>query len=992
MSQRGIMSVRHFVGFLVALALVIGALLPQNSAFAQNRFKVEFGKGKSQVYIVRMIDAPVVAYTGGVAGLKATKPAQGQKIDPNSTDVRKYVQYLDNKHNAALSSVGNGRKLYDYHYTFNGFAAELTPEQVATLATTSGVVSVSHDEILQRDTSSTPAFLGLTKPGGLWDQLGGVKGAGEGVVVGIVDSGIWPENRSFSDRDANGKLVFQQIPGWHGRCVPGEEFPATKCNQKLIGAQWFNQGFGGAAGINAAFPYEFVSARDASGHGSHTASTAAGNFGVPAVVDGIDIGTISGMAPRARIATYKVCWGKGTEGGCATSDSVAAIDQAVADGVDVINYSISGSRTSFLDPVEVAFLFAADAGVFVAASAGNSGPTPSTVAHNSPWLTTVAASTHDRVYEATVTLGNGTTYTGASLTGAVGPAPLVYAGDVGAAGANATQVKLCYPGTLDSAKVSGKIVVCDRGVIARTDKSLAVQQAGGVGMILVNTSPNSLNADLHYVPTVHLSHTYRSAVITYAQTPGATASLSQGVGVAGAEAPIMASFSSRGPNLASGDVLKPDMTAPGVDVLAAVSPIGYNGRNYDFLSGTSMSSPHVAGLAALLKDLHPNWTPMMIKSALMTTASQKTNKGNPIAGNPFAYGAGHVTPNAAANPGLVYNASFNNWLGFLCGTGQLQATSCPSIVIDPSNLNQASIAIGELAGIQEVTRRVTNVGTAGTYTVSVAAPSGVSVQVTPSTLTLASGASANYTVKFTTQDTATFGINLFGSLTWSDGAHSVRSPIVVKPVRLAAPTTVAGTGASGSLNYNVTFGFSGPFSASPRGLVAATTFAGNVVDDPANDVNTARSTGVGITVHDVIVPSDTTYARFSLFDDFTDGEDDLDLYVFNSAGIQVGGSGSGTSAEEVNLISPAADTYSVVVHGWQTDGPDANYTLFTWSLGSTAAGNLTVNAPLTAVTGQNGQVTLTWSGLEAAKKYLGSVAYSTGETTIGGTTIVRIDP
>jgi hypothetical protein len=972
---------KRLFGTVLSLALMFAFAIPASAAPGNE------GKSKSSLYIVQMLESPVVAYTGDVPGFKATKPAKGQKINPNNPDVVKYASYLDGQHNAALNAVGGAKKIYDYRYSFNGFAAELTAAQVQKLSAVPGVVSVSPNEIRQLDTASTPTFLGLTEKGGLWDQLGGTAGAGEGVVVGVVDSGIWPENPSFSDRDANGKLVFQQIPGWNGKCTPGEQFPASKCNQKLIGAQYFTEGYGGAAGIKAAFPYEFVSARDADGHGSHTASTAAGNYGVKAVVDGTDLGTLSGMAPRARVAAYKVCWGNGGQGGCPTVDNVAAIDQAVADGVDVINYSISGSRTSFLDPVEVAFLFAADAGIFVATSAGNSGPTASTVAHNSPWVMTVAASTHDRVYEATATLGNGASYIGAGLGAAVASSPLVYAGDVGAAGADAAQVKLCYPGSLDTAKVTGKIVVCDRGVIARTDKSLAVKQAGGVGMILINPTPSSINADLHYVPTVHLDSSAYTPVVTYAKTAGATASLGAGTLKAGAAAPIMAAFSSRGPNLASIDLLKPDITAPGVDVLAAVSPIGYNGRNYDFLSGTSMSSPHLAGIAALMKDKYPTWSAAAIKSALMTTASQTSNNGSAIDGGPQAYGAGHVVPNSAANPGLVYDANFNDWLAFLCGTGQLQASYCPSIAIDPSDLNYPSITIGDLAGVQKITRTVTNVGEAGTYTVSVQAPAGVSATVEPSTLTLAKGGKATYTVTFTTQNGAAFNQYGYGSLTWSNGKQSVRSPLAIRPVRLAAPASVSGNGSP--IAYDVKFGYNGPFTAQAQGLVAATRNEGTVVDDPTN---TFVKDGPGTVKYDISVPAGTAYARFSLFDEFTDGDDDLDLYVYLGNTL-VGGSGSGTSAEEVNLTNvPAAGaTYTVYVHGWQTDGADAKFTLFNWAVPSTASGNMAVTAPAQAEIGKSGSVSLSFTGLTAGEKYLGRVVYGNGTTSIGNT-IVSVNP
>ena len=992
---------------LSALALAIGILTPvaAGASPADPRVPSEVVEGinaeKVGAYIVQMVDPPVVAYEGGEAGLKATKPKRGKKIDPNSPSVVAYVDHLKAKHDRMLAKVG-GEKLYDYVYAYNGFAAKLTGAQAAALAGDPDVLAVTANEIQQPDTVTTPTFLGLTGEGGTWDLLGGTDNAGEDIIVGVVDTGIWPENPSFSDRTGTsptgkeGKLGYHQIPGWNGKCTPGEDFPASDCNQKLIGAQWFNAGFGGDAGVKALFPFEYASARDADGHGSHTSSTAAGNNGVDAIVDGENLGAISGMAPRARIAMYKACWGSDL-GGCATVDTVAAIDQAVADGVDVINYSISGSRTSFLDPVEVAFLFAADAGVFVAASAGNSGPTASTVAHNSPWLTTVAAGTHDRFFRGTGTMGDGSVYDGAML--ATGPVSgdLVYAGDVPAGGIDPASAALCFPDTLDDAKVAGKIVVCDRGAIARVAKSAEVARAGGIGMIHANTGPNSINADLHAVPTLHVDHVAGAAIRSYAQTAGATATIAGGV-LESIEAPSVAAFSSRGPALASGDLLKPDIMAPGVDVLAAVSPAGYGGNDFDFLSGTSMSSPHLAGIAALMTQAHPDWSPMMIKSALMTTASQTTNRGNPIPGDPFGYGAGQVVPTSALDPGLVYDAGWIDWLGFLCGTGQLQASYCPSISIDPSDLNYPSISVGQLAGEQTVTRTVTNVGPAATYEVSVEAPAGVDVTVVPAELTLAEGESASYAVTFTVTEDAVLDEAAFGSLTWTHGPHAVRSPLVVTPVAIAAPDELLGTGTEGSVSFDVTFGYAGDYAPTPKGLVPADMQPGTVDDDPANDINTAFGTCdfgtfpfqcTGIAWHAVSVPAGSDYARISLFDDYTDGDDDLDLYVFDSTFGFVGGSGSGTSAEEVNIPEPGDTTYFVAVHGWQTDGPDANYTLFSWAFGPDA-GNTTITAPSTATLGGTGTVQVDWSGLAADTKYLGAVSHSDGTTEVG-MTILRVD-
>ncbi len=993
----------HTCSLVLLLSIILMAVSPVS---AQPAVKAGGGhqvgnieESSNGVYIIQMVEEPAVAYEGGIPGLNATQPPAGQKIDPKNADVVKYTAYLTGKHKSALSKTG-GARLYDYVYSFNGFAAKLSLDQANKLASVEGVLRVSPDEIHTVDTSSTPSFLGLDAPGGLWEQLGGVANAGEGIIIGVVDSGIWPESLSFTDRvDSKGipsskpsaKKVYQQIPGWHGKCVPGEAFTASKCNQKLIGAQYFNAGWGGNAALAAERPWEFLSARDYNGHGSHTSSTAGGNYQTPTTGPAAVFGPVSGMAPRARIAMYKALWSTedaSTASGT-TSDLVAAIDQAVADGVDVINYSISGSLTNFLDPVMVSFLYAADAGIFVSASAGNSGPTPSTVAHPGPWVTTVAAGTHNRDGRGSVTLGNAATYTGASVATAVGPAPLIDSTAAGLPGADPSALALCFAAVdnggapvLDPTKVAGKIVVCDRGVNARVNKSLAVQEAGGIGMILLNTSPSSINADFHFVPTVHLQDTDRAAVKAYAATPGATATINQAEIVYDAPAPFTASFSSRGPLLAGGgDLLKPDLIAPGQDILAAVAPPGNAGRDFNLYSGTSMSAPNVAGLAALLMDLHPGWTPMMIKSALMTTAYDVLDGPNT---NPlviFRQGAGHVQPNSAADPGLVYNAGWNDWLAFLCGTTNgVSAATCSALEgmgysLDPSDLNVASIAIGDLAGVQTVTRRVTNVGGAeATYTATIEGLSGFNAVVDPSTLTLGPGETGSFTIEFTRTDAAPLNSYTGGYLTWRDGPHTVRSPIVIRPVALAAPAQVSGTG--GAITYNVSFGYGGAFTATARGLIPATTTPGSI--------NTGQQLS-----YDVVVPAGATYARFSLFDANVVPASDLDLYVYNSGGTLVGVSGGGTAEEEVNLLSPAADTYTVVVDGFATANP-STFTLFTWVLDTADSGNMTVSAPATATLGATGAINLTFSGLASGTKYLGSVAYD-GTTGMPNPTIVRVD-
>lgn len=976
---------------LARLGLVLVASLSVAAAFAQPASGANEDNGNSgnnkgtkskavnNAYIVQMADRPVSAYAGGISGYPATKPGRGRKIDPNDPQVSRYLGYLASRQDAALASVG-GRKLYNYGYVFNGFAAELTPAQAQKLAQQPGVLAVSKDEIRQLTTSSTPTFLGLNAPGGIWTTS-----KGENVIIGIVDTGAWPEHPSFSDRTGgngngtqDGKLSYQQIPGWNGKCTPGDAFTGSNCNQKLIGARYYNAGFGGNAAIKAEFPFEYNSPRDHDGHGTHTATTAGGNQNVLTTGEAAVFGSISGIAPRARIAAYKVCWG-GTAGGCAGVDSVAAIDQAVADGVDVINFSISGTSTNFRDPVEIAWLNAADAGVFVAASAGNAGPATSTVAHPSPWVTTVAAGTHNRNGEGSVTIG-GVTYIGVSVAAsAVGPVASINGADAGLAGVSPSLAALCFAAgdnggaaVLDPVKVAGKIVVCDRGVNARVNKSQGVKDAGGVGMVLVNTNVNSLDADFHAVPTVHLPVANRAAVQAAAAIASA-ATISAAQIVYNTPAPFTAAFSSRGPLRAGlGDLLKPDLIAPGQSILAGVAPPGNSGRLFDIYSGTSMSSPHVAGLAALMKQLHPDWSPMAIKSALMTTGGDVLDGPNT---NPlviFRQGAGHVQPNKAMNPGLVFDSGYNDWLGFLCGT-QLPTSFCTSggiPVLDPSNLNVASIAIGDLAGVQTVKRRVTNVGgNPATYLASYTGMTGFTVAIDPPSLHVAAGETKEFTVTFT-RTAAALNAYSGGQLTLNDGIFNVRIPMVVRPVALAAPSQVSG-------GYNVTFGYTGPFTATARGLVPAATASGAVATGGSADFAVSVAAG-------------TTYARFALFDADVSQASDIDLEVYNSSGTLVGASGSATSTEEVNLLNPAAGTYTVRAIGFAVPSGSANFKLTTWVLGSTAAGNMTVTAPANAVLGQSGAIGISTSGLAAATRYLGSVVYG-GAVGMPSPTIVRID-
>lgn len=944
------------------------------------------------VYIAMLDDDPVIAYDGDISGYPATKPGNG-KLNPNSARVRKYQKFLTDTQDAALADAGVDSKIYSYTISFNGVAARMTGGQATALAKQDGVLAVWKDELRQLETDRSPEYLGLPA---LWDELGGVEQAGEDVIIGVIDTGIDPDNPSFSDQAGNvvltgkgkGNAAKNDVYGpppsyWSGTCQSGEQWSQNDCNNKLIGARYYKDGF---SNLEINFSGDWLSARDRDGHGTHTASTAGGNMVETAYPTG-EPTTITGMAPRARIAAYKACW---ADAGCAGSDLVAAIDQAVADGVDVINYSIGSAAQSVTGPDDIAFLFAADAGVFVSTSNGNDGPGANTTGSpsSSPWLISVGAVDHGRNFLGSTTLGDDTTYTGASLSDTVVSGPLVDSADL--------DNELCKPDTEFSEDITGKIVLCERGEIARVDKSAAVAAAGGIGMIMYNPTPDSLNADTHSVPSVHVDHNDGPLIKAYIDSAGeaATATINEGGEVGIVNDDVIAGFSSRGLGF-SEDIVKPDIIAPGVNVYAAGPAQTFFGPNPNLAalnSGTSMASPHIAGIGALLVQAHPDWSPAAIKSALMTTADPtgilKEDQTTPA--TPFDQGSGLVQPGLATSPGLVYEADFLDYLAFLCGsTNAVGPSTCGALAglgysFDASDLNQPNIAVGSLAGFQTVERSVTATS-AGEYTVSVDAPTGIDVAVSPSTISLGEGETASYQVTFTSTTAASLGEFAFGSLTWSDGSHSVRSALAVRPVQMAAPGEVFGTGQEGSASFDVTFGYTGTYTPEAHGLVAASRQDGNVVDDPANDINTALDTGVGITLHAVTVPSGTAVARFSLFDAFTDGNDDLDLYVFGPAADGypfVGGSGSPTAAEEVTLESPDPGDYLVVVHGWQTDGPDANYTLFNWNVPADPTmddGSLVIgSAPAAATLGADGTVVATWAGLAPDEKYLGAVSHADG--------------
>lgn len=953
------------------------------------------------VYIVTMAADPVIAYEGDIKGYKATKPGKGKKVNPRSANVRKYVGLLSQSHDDALKAVGAKKKnkIHDYAMALNGFAAQLTEAQAISLASQKNVTSVRKDEMRFKTTDSSPTFLGLTDAGGAY-----AKGwTGEDVVVGVIDSGIWPEHPSFADDGSYGPSPIGPLDDSRPDCEFGNTSHNSadapfECNNKLLGARQMLDTYRAVIGAD---PDEYDSARDDDGHGTHTASTAAGNAGVEASMYGIPRGTVSGIAPRARVIAYK---GLGNLGGFA-SDLAAAIDQAVADGVDVINYSVGGGA-GVPGADEIAFLFAADAGVFVATSAGNSGPNPATLGNpgTMPWMTTVGASTQSRFYEGTANLGNGESFPGASITAGAASATLVDAADAGG--------DLCIPGSLDATKVAGNVVLCRRGAIARADKSRAVFLAGGIGTILYNNSDDdNLFTDTHWTPTVHIDNTPGLEIKAYIASEGPSASARIdccGIGD-WPEAPSMTIFSSRGPNPVSPDIIKPDITAPGLQILAGNSPTpagGYPGELFQAIAGTSMSSPHIAGVFALLKQAHPDWSAAMAKSAIMTTAHQDVRDNDRTSpADPFDMGAGHVRPNGQANkgsmfePGLAYDAGLFEYAAYTCGEdfGVFSAGSCDfldsiGVPSEPYNLNVPSIGIAELAGSMTVVRTVTSVAKENgwrDYTVSVDAPAGYEVTVSPSSFSLKRGQSATYEVTITNV-AAPAGEWRFGSLTWQDktGHYDIYSPIAVKGALFGAPSAVSGSGESGATSFDVSFGYTGSYSAAAHGLEVATVTSDNVLQDPDQGFDPTD----GLSNRHDFVLAGAAYLRFRMPPDaVSDPAIDLDLFLYDPTGVQVASSTSGGTDEAIDIVLPADGTWSLYVHGWQTAGPSADYDLYNWIVSATPGGSLNLDsAPTSATIGAVETVDLSWTGATAGQWHLGAISH-TGDVGLLGLTLVEVD-
>ncbi|XP_062085057.1 subtilisin-like protease SBT4.6 [Humulus lupulus] len=667
------------------------------------------------------------------------------------------------------SSVANSL-IRSYKRSFNGFAAKLTEKERLKLASSKEVVSIFSSKIYQTQTTRSWDFLGLR------ETVSRNPTIESDTIIGVIDTGIWPESESFSDEG------FGPPPKkWKGGCAGGQNFT---CNNKIIGARYYQS-------ITSD-----VSARDTEGHGSHTASTAAGNNVKDSSFYGLAKGTARGGVPSSRISVYKVC----NPLKCYSAAILAAFDDAIADGVDIITISINpySLETFEDDSIAIGAFHAMEKGILTLNCAGNSGPSLGTMLSSAPWLMTVAASSIDRRIIDKVIVGNGTSNIFGNSINSFNlnntMLPLVH-GKNASSQCSVSMAGSCDEGCLDSGLVKGKVVLCDSLFGIKE-----AYKAGATGCIANNDRASGVSFVVPF-PASALSQADYALVLSYLNsTKDPQATILRSEAIKDSLAPVVASFSSRGPNLITPDILKPDIIAPGLNILAAYSPINSPSIspadkrhvNYNFLSGTSMACPHVAGAAAYVKTFHPDWSPSVIKSSLMTTALLMNNTGN--SNGEFAYGSGHVNPIQALNPGLVYDSSVGDYIKFLCSIGYDEEkvrlisgdnSSClqDSGKASPKDLNYPSmiseVPTGKPFSIK-FHRRVKNVGQANsTYKAKIVSRSLISIKVVPEALSFKSLNEEKSFNVIVNGGSLSNNSMVSASLVWSDGSHNVRSPIVL---------------------------------------------------------------------------------------------------------------------------------------------------------------------------------------------------------------------
>ncbi|MFT6086264.1 MAG: subtilisin family serine protease [Glaciecola sp.] len=1001
-------------------------------------------ENKEYIYIVHLDNDSVAMYDGGVEGLESTNPHQkftnldlakrikgGQRLDKSAPSVVAYKSFLESKQTQLLTKVsqvaGSAKVVDSFQFALNGLAMRMLPAEAEAVSRLAGVKFVERDKLFTVDTDTGPNLIGAPK---VWDGTAtdsGIGAYGEGIIVGILDTGINTDNPSFADISGDGFDHTNPLGSgvYLGDCAG--EFAAL-CNDKLIGIYSYPV-ITDAYDDTDVFPVDFPkNGEDYGGHGSHTAGTAIGNilFDLPEVLpqlgtnvsDGVETGfvydRISGVAPRANVIAYQVCFGSpsntDTYFACPGAAIAAGIESAIEDGiVDVLNYSISGGGFSWGSSTELAFLAARNTGIFVATSAGNGGPGASTTAKHAPWYTAVAASEHGREINYDKGIGDfsgGDTtledITGVSNSGAI-TASIVYAGDfVNANDPDGDSAQCLQPFPADT--FSGEIVVCDRGAIARVQKAQNVADGGAGGYVLANLDggATSLNSDIYIVPGIHISSTNGDALKTWLASGAdhmATITASVGVQTLNADrVDVLAGFSSKGPGTTI-STLTPMITGPGVAIYAAYSDeqFGYDvstpaPSDFNYLSGTSMSSPHIAGSAALVKSAQPTWTADNIRSALTMTATPTVKKEDGVtAGDWFDMGSGRVQVDQAVASGLVMDETAANY-----------ENANPNIGGEPRSLNLPSITDNNCVGTCSWTRTVTATKD-GSWSVDAASIlGGLAITVTPATFDLTAGQSQEVTVAIdafaSPSDVYSFGIVNFTAANSPD----LHWPVAIVASNGTVPESVSATAKRNQDSFllkDVLAVEITEFTATSYGLTKATVVAGSVAEDSDNS-SILDDLADGLFITTVDVPEGAKRLVVTTSDSTSP---DLDLFVVidaNGDGIPtedeiVAIAATGSASERADIELPAAGMYWMIVQNWFASAEDAvdtfnlNYAVVDGEVGT----NLSVSAPSSIAQLTEFDIRMTWDLVDGMEGdlYFGAVDLGTSAENAGNLGLVAVD-
>lgn len=909
-------------------------------------------------YIVRLKDMPLATYDGSIAGLSATNPKIAKKelfaklanskmssqqvrnelrLDTKSKAAVQYTNYLESKQKEflthAASKLGKQTKvLLQYKNAFNGMALRLTQAEAAKLSTLSDVAFVERERMEYMETDTGPTHIGAPQ---VWQGEGPTAtNMGEGVIIGVIDSGVNTDHASFADVGGDG---YDHTNPWGAGKYVGDcagDF-AELCNDKLIGVRSYSvitDLYDDVAVFGDNPPAK--NGEDYGGHGSHTASTAGGNIlnNVPlhapdtgkaesdGIVDeSITFEQMSGVAPHANIVSYQICrpGDRGdTYSGCPGAAIIAALDDAITDGVDVLNYSISGGGNPWTSSTELGFLAAQQAGIFSAVSAGNDGPDANTTSKNAPWYTIVGASTHSRVVASFLTF-NDKTYSFRDSS-ATALSDTLVGSPISSMDVDAANFEGCSAFAADAFKDA--IALISRGGCSFVDKVTHATDAGATAVIVYNNRDFSdlfgmAGLENTTIPAIGISQT--SAQLLLAEltaNPAMDISIDPTTVIGEGQADNMASFSSRGPNNTVADIMTPSVTAPGVSIYAAYSDqqfghdvTGTAPSDYSFLSGTSMSAPHTAGAGAVLKSAHPTWTPDNIRSALMLTASQDVRKEDgETSADVFDMGSGSIRVNLATNTGLIMDETFANYI-----------KANPAVAGVPSSLNIPSMANTKCIDTCSWTRTFTATKdaswavTTNTPAVDADTPNKMSLTVSPESFDIKAGETQTITVTANVSEAEVNTWN-FGDVTLtSDGTPNARLPVMVQVSgnNLPANAAIVANRADGSITYT------GLKSKDFTGDITATTYEAKVIEERTLAVTDGDLAFFTVTF-DEVVP-------LAVFSTSSDEAPDADLRILNSSFARVGSSGSPTSNELVAIRDLPADTYYVVVDAYTASAPGA---------------------------------------------------------------------